>query len=264
MNLSRINSRFFSRASLLFPALLLGLWGCVIFRLKTSGLLAELQSPTYHPFSIGTAAACLVLALCYPLVSDIKRQSGRSRWPRLILAILLLASPVIIFATLPQDSPTTGFLARRYSSTSSNMNIYQLLGIDQKDLLQDLQFRKQHAANGQSLELDMLELNFIANNSGLRKLYDQTPVNLSGQWLADANGNTQSFRLVQMIMFCCAADAKVLGVRVDGQPPGGQNGAWIDVFAVLRFNSSGTPYLILQQSKPQDDAPPPDLPLPQR
>jgi hypothetical protein len=259
-----MNTTIFSRANLLLPALIFGLWGCVIFRLKTSGLLAELQSPVFHPFSIGTAVGCLLLAVAYPLMIDPKNRLTRANWPRLAASTLLLAAPVLIFTTLPKGNPTTGFLARRYSPASSNMNIYQLLGIDQKDLRQDLQFRKEHAANGQLLELDMLELNFIANNSGLRKLYEHAGVNLSGQWLADANGDKHSFRLVQMIMFCCAADAKVLGVRVDGEAAGTQNGAWLEVSGILHFTPSGMPCLTMRQSHPKDDAPPPDPPLPQR
>jgi hypothetical protein len=242
----------FSRVNLLLPALVFGLWGCVIFRLKTSGLLAELQSSVFHPFSIGMAICCLLLAVVYPLVIDPKSRPTRASWFRLAASALLLVAPVLVFVTLTEDGPITGFLTRRYSPASSSLNIYQLLGIDQGDLCKELHSRKELAASGQLVGLDMLELHFIASNSGLRRLYEHAEVRLSGQWLADGR---HCFRLVQMIMFCCAADAKVLGVWVDGEVAGAQGGDWLEVSGILHFDSSGVPCLDMRQSRPGGDAP---------
>jgi hypothetical protein len=266
MKISQLSGFTFSRLSLVVPALLFGLWGGVILRLKTSGLLSELQNPSFHPLSIGTGLACLILALCYPFLLNPRTPALKNRWGLLFVATLLLAAPVIIYLTLPPDHPTTGFLARKYAPASSNMNIYQLLGVDQNDLQKDLQSRKLNATNDQHIELDMLELNFIANNTGLKKLYDNTAITLSGQCLpADAKDDKKSFRLVQMIMFCCAADAKVLGITVSGESGTTQSGTWLDVSGILHFKATdGIPYLVMEAASPEDDAPPPDLPLPQK
>ena len=76
MNLSRTNSFVFTRASLLFPALVLGLWGCVIFRLKTSGLLAE-----YWLFVLGALFIAVTLFLPKGVVGtwDAWRSEAKAR-----------------------------------------------------------------------------------------------------------------------------------------------------------------------------------------
>ena len=247
----------------LLPALVLALWGGVILRLKSSGLIADLQNPFYHPLSMGAAGCCLLLALLYPLIFSVRPSVSSNRRLALMTVGLLLAAPVAIFMTLPKDNPTTGFLARRISSAANSGNLYRLLGVNERDFLNDLLSRKQ-AANGERLELDLLAVNFIANHAGLKKLYRQSLVTLSGQYLHASSNGKQSFRLVQMIMFCCAADAKVLGIGVDGEVDAMQDGTWLNIDGVLDFDADGTPYLVLQNARLEESAPPPDLPLQQK
>ncbi|MDR1305492.1 MAG: hypothetical protein LBK76_09760 [Verrucomicrobiales bacterium] len=248
---SRLNSWLFSRLTLLLPAVLFGLWGGVIFRLQTSGLLAELQNTTYHPFSISAAIVCWLLALSYPLLIEPTARPARCRWRSLTLAILPLAAPVALFVTLPRDHPTAGFLARRYAPATDGMNIYQLLGIDQSALRQDLRLR-QAQANRHPVKLNLLELNLIVSAPDLRQVYDQAEVSLTGQWLAATDGSVKSFRLAQMIMFCCAADARVLGLDVTGEAIGARDGDRLEVTGILCFETTGVPRLLLRQSRLQN------------
>jgi len=84
-------------------------------------------------------------------------------------------------------------------------------------------------------ELTVYDILVLGADPELRQKLDGTRVRVLGQFVQNAK-RPGSFDLVRMFIVCCAADARVLGISVDGRgPAGAEEMEWIEVDGRLRF-----------------------------
>ncbi|HPA19419.1 MAG TPA: TIGR03943 family protein [Verrucomicrobiae bacterium] len=88
-------------------------------------------------------------------------------------------------------------------------------------------------------ELTVYDIMVFAADPEMRQKMEGARVRVLGQMVHDAK-KPGSFDLVRMFIVCCAADARVLGLRVDGSGPAGvEEMEWIQVDGKLGFQQVG-------------------------
>ncbi|MCC6353434.1 MAG: TIGR03943 family protein [Verrucomicrobiae bacterium] len=101
---------------------------------------------------------------------------------------------------------------------------------------------EQHRATigaGGAEELTVYEIMVLSADPELRQKMADARVTVIGQLVHDAK-NGARFDLVRMFVVCCAADARVLGVKVEGAAPAGiEEMEWVQVEGTLAFEQSG-------------------------
>ena len=90
-----------------------------------------------------------------------------------------------------------------------------------------------------AIQLETIDLLFAASEPALREEFENQRVTLVGQFVPPRS-NDGSFDLVRMIMVCCAADARPLGIKVTATAPTGVDSmGWVRVTGVARFKEEG-------------------------
>ena len=90
-----------------------------------------------------------------------------------------------------------------------------------------------------AIQLETIDLLFAASEPALREEFENQRVTLVGQFVPPRS-NDGSFDLVRMIMVCCAADARPLGIKVTAPAPTGVDSmGWVRVTGVARFEEKG-------------------------
>jgi|GEM_PF-1078822 len=242
-----------SKIRFFLPPLILGAWGCVLLRMKLSGALLELQNPAYHPLTLGAVGLLLLTAIVYPFLFDASNSQPPLKLHKAAAGLLLLL-PVAAWLALPGKNANAGMLTRRETSLGSDLSLYRLLKVDPDELHDELLQRVQSAGTDSFINLDLLELNRITQCKDLQDAYQGHHVTLLGQWLPGETGG--EFKLVQVIMFCCAADARVVGTKVMGDAGHRAKGDWLEVDADLQFDEgSNAPRLRLLEARAQSGLP---------
>lgn len=87
-------------------------------------------------------------------------------------------------------------------------------------------------------ELTVYDILVLAGDSQLRQKLAGTRVRVLGQIVPNQK-NPGAFDLVRMFVVCCAADARVLGLRVEGKGPSNADEMdWIEVDGSLEFEKT--------------------------
>jgi len=90
-----------------------------------------------------------------------------------------------------------------------------------------------------AIQVETLDLLFAASEPALREEFENQRVTLVGQYVPPRSGDG-NFDLVRMIMVCCAADARPLGVKVIAPAPDGVDSmGWVRVTGIARFEDRG-------------------------
>ncbi|MFQ3671768.1 MAG: hypothetical protein SNJ84_09965, partial [Verrucomicrobiia bacterium] len=102
----------------LLPALILGIWGCLLIRLHVSGDLINLQATRFHPLTLIAAIACLLTALAAPLL--FQPPPRPTPLPRLLTllgqALILLLPPAAYLLQGPTFATPTALLDRAWAA----------------------------------------------------------------------------------------------------------------------------------------------------
>lgn len=92
---------------------------------------------------------------------------------------------------------------------------------------------------GGAEELTVYEIVVLSADPELRQKMADARVRVVGQMVHDSK-NAARFDLVRMFIVCCAADARVLGIKVEGGNPAGvEEMDWIQVDGKLVFEQAG-------------------------
>lgn len=92
---------------------------------------------------------------------------------------------------------------------------------------------------GGAEELTVYEIMVLSADPELRQKMADARVRVVGQIVHDAK-NAGRFDLVRMFIVCCAADARVLGLKVQGGgPEGAEEMDWVQVDGKLEFEQTG-------------------------
>jgi uncharacterized repeat protein (TIGR03943 family) len=90
-----------------------------------------------------------------------------------------------------------------------------------------------------AIQLETIDLLFAAEEPGLRDEFDNQRVSIVGQYVPPRDGGA-NFDLVRMMMVCCAADARPIGVAVEtAHAPDLPRMGWIRVTGTARFVEEG-------------------------
>jgi len=90
-----------------------------------------------------------------------------------------------------------------------------------------------------AIQLETIDLLFAASEPALREEFANQRVTLVGQYVPPRSDDG-NFDLVRMIMVCCAADARPLGVKITAPAPTGVDSTgWVRVTGIARFEENG-------------------------
>lgn len=217
----------------LLPALVLGIWGCLLVRLWVSGDLINLQSPRFHLLTLVAAGACLLTALLAPLFFQPPPQKLPLRCFLRLLgqSVVLLLPPLAYLIQGPTFSTPTALLDRAWIAANArhSSNLPRRSRPDSVALAQ----RLAETDPAMPVPVSMVELLTIEADPALRVAFAKRSVELLGQFLPDT---PEQFRLVRLLMVCCAADARPLGLVVYGNAPDFEPGNWATTVGHLTFD----------------------------
>jgi len=93
-----------------------------------------------------------------------------------------------------------------------------------------------------NLQAEVIDLLYAAEDPLMRKEYDGKRVEMIGQYVPNAAGHSDSFKLVRLFMVCCAADVQPLAVKIEpGEKlPELASMGWIKVVGTVEFEMQGS------------------------
>ncbi len=107
---------------------------------------------------------------------------------------------------------------------------------------------------------EVLDLLYAAQDTALRKDFENKAVVLTAQLMPDAanNASGKRFKAVRMFMTCCAADARPVATLVESDtPPGVPEMTWIKVTGTATFPiENGRRIAVLKAERVEKSAPP--------
>ena len=212
--------------SFLLPAAILGSLGCLLVHLHANGDLTFLQHRRFHEWTLITGWALIASALIYPLMYEPNNAPIRSSFRSLALQMIFCALPVALALLYPLNYDLTT-LAQRVEHKPFDPAM--LVSESERHVVpQWLMDAKERG----SAEPSLVDLIVASHIPDARADLDGLEVVMTGQWLAET---ADSFRFVRLFMFCCAADARPIGLTVKGAPPKLDSGAWIELRGRLRL-----------------------------
>jgi len=91
-----------------------------------------------------------------------------------------------------------------------------------------------------AIQVETIDLLFAAAEPSLREEFDNQRVSVVGQYVPPRKDTSSGFELVRMIMVCCAADARPLGLRVESPAMQGVPAMdWVRVTGTAKFTEKG-------------------------
>ncbi len=191
----------------LWPALTLLLWGGMLIGFHASGRLGHLLHPNFHGLVLATGVLLLISAVCvllspretaHPSGGDCGCAAGhhRGRW---FTAFILLV-PLPLAAWISPD---------QYSQTL----VLNRLGTEAPAATPGQPVPAPASESGELRKVEIGDLLIAAQSPGGRADYEGQPVEFIGQVSPLGKDQTE---FVRLLMLCCAADAQVLSVRING------------------------------------------------
>lgn len=223
----------------LIPVAVLGSWGVLLFHLRESGMLANMQNPAFQTGTLLCAGMLLALTLTYPFLFNIPEKLPSATILRWCGHSLLLALPWLAYALIPSAAQATGALLDRNWNAASLNAPMTMPKAGTADVETIRSWLKETAADS-PIDATPLELIVLQNEPELRNDAQGRLFHCIGQYVP-VDG--KEFRLVRLLMVCCAADARPVGIMINGQAPAGiKDGDWLMVEGNVDLgNGSGPP-----------------------
>jgi uncharacterized repeat protein (TIGR03943 family) len=212
----------------LLPALVLSGWGAVMVHAWVTGRTKTLLHPFFQPLIAVAGVILLALALAHVFYAV----PARSPSPRRTAQWLLLLIPLLLAALLAPRSFSDQMVAARGIQSTSNVLDPGILDANAEHLLANLAGGDPH----QALPIDVVDLVTASGVSALTQKLEGRTLRLRGQYYKI---NSSDFKVLRLLMYCCAADATPVGVLVHGQVPGDlKNMDWIELEGTVHFIQS--------------------------
>jgi len=257
--------------SRLLPGVTLIAWGAILIHFYFSGRIAAFLHPMFRPFVLVSGMVMLLLAvglLFAPADSALccdeagcGHAFGRMT-PARITTFLILLLPICAASAISTDGFSASAMANRGVTTdagglkpASKKTVQQIVEppMPTKDGSQPAIAQTQQPASAASDEYlpkgksgnvlaQVTDLLYATQDSSLRGDFDGKKIEMIGQLMPDnANNSTGTrFKLVRMLMVCCAADARPIAVVVDaGQKPQIEDMSWVRVTGYATFPIEG-------------------------
>lgn len=209
------------------PPMVLSAWGMVMLHTWMTGRTKMLLHPFFQPLIAIAGGLLLLLAfahLCYYLP-----RPGRFRWVQwLVLLLPVLAAAV----TAPKSFSDQMIAARGVQLTSNALSASSLDDATTQRLMQSIT----DADPTKPLPMDVLDLVTIAGSPVVAQKLEGRTLRMRGQYYGMSGSD---FKLLRLVMYCCAADATPVGVLTHGQPPDGiKNMDWLELEGPVHFVQS--------------------------
>lgn len=212
--------------SFALPPVTLSAWGVVMLHTYVTGRTKMLLHPLFQPIIAISGVLLILLAiahLCYFMP-----RPGRRAW----LHWLVLLLPVLIAAGTAPGSFSDQMIAARGIQSTSNALDSGALDANAEKMLQTLA----ETDPAKPLPMDVVDLVSASGMPALAQKLENRTLHLRGQYYRVNSGD---FKLLRLIMYCCAADATPMGVLVHGQTPADlKSMEWIEVEGAVHFIQS--------------------------
>lgn len=217
----------------LTPPAFMGGWGCFLVHLYTSHRLSLLQHPRFHFLTLGAGILLVGVSVLYPFILERSPVVLRP-WKFLGMLICFLA-PLTVYLLYPLNPATINSLISRGDWSGVNNSVVMIFDDTPPSWLLAAEKRK-------VVSPSLLDLVAVINHSKLKTRLERIKVRIFGQI---KEGTTPGhFQLTRLMMFCCAADAKVLSLDVEGEPGILKPDQWAWVEGELYFQEGEeAPYL---------------------
>jgi len=218
-------------ASRFLASLTLLIWGGVMAYFFFSNRIASYLHPAFH-WAVLTSALVLVALAAASLVfpdPDDCGCSGQCQKPgRLFLVFLILTGPLLAATFVsPSEFGASAVRNRGIVTSFDQIPAYspptepplpQADGsIGESTPVNPSAFLPQNASG--QLQAETVDLVYASAEPTLREDFENKDVEVIGQFLPARTGNPEGdrFNLVRMFVMCCAADARPIGVTVQGK-----------------------------------------------
>ena len=221
----------------LFSPLVLCVWGVVMLDIVFTGKIRTLLHPAFYPWVAITGASLLLVSIALVFTPGALHPEPWLTWfgrGGLLLVPILFA---------------LGFAPSTYSSYTVVNRGLNASSYRPPSAITAGAAPTPDSSVGKPLAVDVPYILSSTDADDNRKLLDGKSVELIGQ-LYPANAG--EFDLVRLLIYCCAADASPISVRVKGDASSQKSEDWVDVTGVVRFTQKDgqwTPYLDLQNIK---------------
>ncbi|XHR26864.1 MAG: TIGR03943 family putative permease subunit [Chthoniobacteraceae bacterium] len=194
------------------PSLTLLLWGGMLVGFYASGRLGHLLHPNFHGLVLVTGVLLLISAVCVllspeetaqPTGRDCGCAPGRRRGRWFMAFILLIPLPLAAWISPDQYSQT--LVLNRLSAGATVATLAPTAAPETPA-----------PEIGEPRKVEIGDLLIAAQTPEGRAAYEGQPVEFIGQVTLLGKDQTE---FVRLLMLCCAADAQVLSVRINGPCP---------------------------------------------
>lgn len=243
-------------------------WGTILLYFYFSGRIASFLHPTFRPFVLVSGAGMLLLAigLAFSPASgtDCCDEEGCTHTPgRMTVgraaAFLILLLPICAATAVSTDRYGENTMMNRgivsdaaglKTAVKSALPVDSQLPSKNAGPIPSRPVQATPAASedylprGKSgnLLLQVTDLLYATQDSSLRSDFQGKRIELIGQLMPDNTNNASGsrFKLVRMLMVCCAADARPVAVLIDnGQKTNVPEMSWVRVIGHATFPMEG-------------------------
>jgi uncharacterized repeat protein (TIGR03943 family) len=260
-----MNRRFLTLVTLL-------LWGLLLTKFWATGRIESYLHPQFHPLVAISGCLLLVLAFLWWWASgrvetshhdcgchhDHEPEQRSALSAGTILAFVLLLVPVSA-ATIVSPSQfgeaavmnrgIVSDIARLPSFAPPANGLEDAPPLQEGDVIPDVAEWPADLEEGVeyftrtpdgAIQLETLDLMFAAAEPSLREEFENQRVSVTGQYIPPRGKESGRFELVRMLMVCCAADSRPIGIGVvSAHLPQTERMGWIRVTGTARFTESG-------------------------
>lgn len=269
------------------PCATLFAWSAILLGFYFSGRIAAFLHPTFRPFVLVTGLLMLGLAACFLFLPGVASCCGEDQCGHplgrmnagRVLTFLVLLLPVGLAAMVsPNQFGAATFANRGIVTDASGLTAArkpQLLTnsiteppLPTKDGSQPAAQTEQSVAASElmprskegNVQVAVIDLLYAAQDSSLRVDFENKNVELIGQLMPDnvSNASGHRFKVVRMLMTCCAADARPVAALVEAaQLPAAAEMSWVKVVGKATFPlENGRTIAVLKADKVMPTDPP--------
>lgn len=201
----------------IYPSLGLAALGVAQCHAYWSGQVRVLLHPSFHLFVLWSGLVLVFLAAARVWTQSEDRASGNWRNFGLnlfvVLAVIgsLKVAPLGYSALAVDNRGVTNELVTKFSPPEPFADVAKVGGL---------------------IECEVTDLLWAANDAGASQSLTGRQVRLIGQYRPE---DVTGFQVVRLLMFCCAADAQPVGIKVLGSTDDLKSNAWIEVTGKVYF-----------------------------
>ena len=217
------------------PAAVLSAWGTVMLHTIATGHINRLLNPMFRWYVLAAAIVLFLLAAIYlwlyqPPAAP-SNAPARGAW-RGLLRWLMLLVPVLAAAVLSPDALSSTTMANR-----ANTGTLGAIAMPSMSEATAENVKAAMAADpNQPVPVDVTDLITLSKSPEQMKGFAGRKVRAVGFVIPQASGSP---KLLRWMMWCCAADAQPVSVKLKGDLPGTyKDDQWFEIVGTAQFPST--------------------------